>query len=299
MIDPTSEKRTQSDRSVVFHLDDIGMCQSSVSAFETIHRSSRPVSASVMAPCPWLPEAAERLSGADLGVHLTLISEWPGYRWRPISNPSPDSGLVDSAGYLPSNLLDLVERADADAVERELAAQLLAVKALGVDVTHLDCHLFAALYDRFVDSYRELAVRHELPALLGGAEVGSSLETLRFGAPLFAGIAMMPLTEHAGRFERAATLLDDFPPGLSCMIFHPANETPELRTICDDWRARVADFELLSSAEWWHHVEACGVRPVRYVDIRKRMRESLYGSPLSQLRVDSDELESATGRSGT
>ncbi len=51
---------------------------------------------SVMVPCPWFPEiariAAEDAS-LDLGVHLTLTSEWPGYRWGPLTRASKSSGL--------------------------------------------------------------------------------------------------------------------------------------------------------------------------------------------------------------
>ena len=36
----------------------------------------------------------------DAGVHLTLTSEWEGYRWPPLSTRDPASGLCDELGIL-------------------------------------------------------------------------------------------------------------------------------------------------------------------------------------------------------
>jgi predicted glycoside hydrolase/deacetylase ChbG (UPF0249 family) len=59
---------------------------------------------SVMVPCPWLREIAEAAAAdpaLDLGIHLTLTSEWAGYRWAPISTvsrASPWSATGTSGG---------------------------------------------------------------------------------------------------------------------------------------------------------------------------------------------------------
>ena len=73
-----------------------------------------------MVPCPWFREIANSAAGdpaLDLGVHLTLTSEWPQYRWGPLSTHSRASGLVDEHGYFPRNCVDLRARLNVEAAE--------------------------------------------------------------------------------------------------------------------------------------------------------------------------------------
>ena len=53
----------------------------------------------VMVPCDYFPEAVELLKqnqGLDVGIHLTLNSEWENIKWRSLTNaPS----LVDENGF--------------------------------------------------------------------------------------------------------------------------------------------------------------------------------------------------------
>jgi predicted glycoside hydrolase/deacetylase ChbG (UPF0249 family) len=56
---------------------------------------------SFMVPCPCFAEIAEAAAAdpaLDLGVHLTLTSEWEHYRWAPPSTRSPASGLIGPDG---------------------------------------------------------------------------------------------------------------------------------------------------------------------------------------------------------
>ena len=46
-------------------------------------------SVELMAPCGWFPEAVELLRTTpdlEVGVHLTLTSEWDAYKWRPLTH---------------------------------------------------------------------------------------------------------------------------------------------------------------------------------------------------------------------
>ena len=67
------------DRVVVVHADDIGMCHATLPAIDELMAFGLVTSASVMVPCPWFLEAASwhrRNPQFDLGIHLTLTSEW-------------------------------------------------------------------------------------------------------------------------------------------------------------------------------------------------------------------------------
>src|ERR1700761_1492388 len=83
---------------LIIHADDLGVTHSenvaSISALET--GSVR--SASMMVPCPWFPEMAAYARThpeKDLGLHLTLTSEWKYYKWGPVTPEAEVPGLVN------------------------------------------------------------------------------------------------------------------------------------------------------------------------------------------------------------
>ena len=76
-------------RTVVIHEDDVGMSHGANAAFQELSRMGACSAGSVMAPCPWFPEAVAMARAdptLDLGVHLTLNSEKQPYRWRPLTS---------------------------------------------------------------------------------------------------------------------------------------------------------------------------------------------------------------------
>lgn len=101
-------------------------------------------SVEIMVPCPWFFEAAQMLKqnpGIDVGVHLTVTSEWEGIKWGPIT-ASPSLADVDgnflagTGGWYNKNY-------NMDEVEAELRKQLeLAIREIP-NVTHLSSHMGA------------------------------------------------------------------------------------------------------------------------------------------------------------
>src|SRR5262245_12066653 len=90
------------ERNVVIHQDDVGMCHGANAAFLELARLGVVTSGSVMVPCPWFPEIAEAAANdptLDVGVHLTLTAEKEHYRWGPLTGASA-AGLTDADGYL-------------------------------------------------------------------------------------------------------------------------------------------------------------------------------------------------------
>lgn len=273
-------------RAVIIHADDLGMCHATIGAAADLWEAGLALSAAAMAPCPWFPRAAalcREHPEADVGVHLTLTCEWDAYRWGPLSTRDPASGLLDADGCFPRGNAAVWERADAAAAETELRAQIARADSEGMDITHLDTHMGTLAHPRFAEAYAGLGRRLRLPLLVPRfdptapqagdpalaeirRELGEELEAAEW--PMFDRITGMPLDEHEHRVERAKRLFDGLPPGLSLVILHPARDTPELREIAADWRARVADREAFASAELAAHVRETGLRVLTYRELR-------------------------------
>ena len=156
-------------RLLVVHEDDVGMNHGANRAFTELSREGFLTCGSAMVPCPWFREIAEEAAadpGLDLGVHLTLTSEWPHYRWAPISTVSRASGLIDPDGYFWRNCLDLRAHVVPEAAEAEMRAQIERALQAGIDVTHLDTHMGAALVPELAEIYLRLGREYRLPTLL-------------------------------------------------------------------------------------------------------------------------------------
>ncbi len=164
-----STRYAEGRRVIVIHEDDVGMSHGANTAFSELSASGACSAGSVMAPCPWFPEAV-RMAAAnpalDLGVHLTLNSEKNPYRWRPLTSPPKSAGLTDKDGYFWADVPSVRKNAAPEAVEAELRAQIDAVVASGIDVTHLDAHMGAVMMPEFVEIYYRLGKDYNLPILL-------------------------------------------------------------------------------------------------------------------------------------
>lgn len=155
-------------RAIIINADDFGMCHAANLAISELLANRRIDSTTIMVPCSWSPEAlafAASRTDLDVGVHLVLTSEWSRYRWRPLTGT--DTSLVDDDGFFPAAVEAVESNADAVDVAAELAAQLDAAVAAGVDVTHLDNHM-GSVYGLFtgrdfLEQVFALAAAHRLP----------------------------------------------------------------------------------------------------------------------------------------
>jgi predicted glycoside hydrolase/deacetylase ChbG (UPF0249 family) len=282
------------DRVVIIHTDDIGMCQASISAFEDLFDFGLISSAAMMTPCAWFPGIAEycrQHPEVDMGVHLTLNSEWDGYRWAPISTRDPGSGLLDDEGYFHRGLPEVHRQADPAAVQTEIYAQLERALGAGIDVTHIDTHMGTVAHPKFIPGYVQLATEYRLPPMIlrkdqaGYQEIGLDAQTAEFaaqfvmqleeqGLPLLDHLSGLELDKPQDRIEQAIAALESAPPGLTHFIIHPSKDTPELRAITPDWPSRVADYQAFSSDQLRDFVKKSGIQVIGYRPIRELMRSN-------------------------
>lgn len=280
---------SRGDRVLVVHADDVGMCEATVSAFAELVEHGSVSSGSVMVPCPWFLAAAELcrerpdLPGLDMGVHLTLTSEWRTYRWGPIAARDPASGLVDEEGFFHRRREAVERLADPAAAAFEMRAQVDRALAAGIDVTHVDSHMFSAFSPALLPAYLDLGRERRIPPLL----FRPAASTLRFltepgilsesrlrgweeeGLPVFDHLAVMLLHQPDDRLDQVKQVLAGLPPGLSLLILHPAADTPELRRITPDWRARVADYATLRDLRLQRCLADLGFQVIGYRALRE------------------------------
>ena len=124
----TAERLGYSDeaRLLIVNADDFGMCHDENEATIEGLTSGLFTSSTILVTCPWFEEAAEfarQNSSADLGVHLTLNSEWKRYKWGPVLGAKTVPSLVDERGYLWPDVPSVYANDRLDEAEDELRAQ--------------------------------------------------------------------------------------------------------------------------------------------------------------------------------
>jgi predicted glycoside hydrolase/deacetylase ChbG (UPF0249 family) len=282
------------DRLVIIHADDIGMCHASVQAFRDLWAFGTITSGATMVPCPWFPEVARMCREnpeIDMGVHATLNAEWENYRWGPISTSDSSTGLIDKTGYFHQWHQAVYDNARPDAVEKEVNAQIERALAAGIDVTHVDSHMGTIMNPLFIQSYIQAASSRLLPSMLPrldaiGIEMMGVGEQERImympvmqmlesmGLPMLNGLLSMPLNEpnQSTQMENAKELLGNLPEGITHFVLHPSIDTPELRAIAADWESRVSNYKVFMSDALKAFLEREDLKLIGYRQIRTAMR---------------------------
>ena len=277
---------------VVLHEDDVGFSWGANEAFAELSRHGTIGAGSVMVPTPWFHDLAERVAGdpsLDVGVHLTLTSEHPGYRWAPMSRPSRAAGLTDPDGFMWPSVSEVRTHADPDAVEAEWRLQVDAALAAGIDVTHLDAHMGAALAPEWCDRYVALGVEYGVPALLttradGYGPInhltgltddvfGEFVRQARdAGMPVFDRVLETDFGRARGAPVDYRAMFDEVDADDSCGLvyaaLHPCRPGEVERIDPATWHVRTDEYELFSTAVWrgWlddQPFERIGMRELR------------------------------------
>jgi predicted glycoside hydrolase/deacetylase ChbG (UPF0249 family) len=280
------------ERVLIIHADDVGVSHAgNQAAFEGMTSGSI-TCGSILVPCPWFPEAAQRCRedpDADLGVHLTLTCEYPQYRWRALTGRETAPGLYDEQGYLWLTAAEAQAHVSPEEGERELRAQVEAALAAGIDVTHLDTHMGTVLYPKFLATYVSLGLEYRLPLFLvrpdrallekrGLESLWSLIEPqlLRVeeaGLPILDEIVFETL-DHPGETKEAyyRQLFADLKPGVTHFIIHPACASDEMAAIAEDAASRARDYELFRDGSMREYVSGLGVRLIGYREVRDALR---------------------------
>jgi len=269
---------------LILHADDLAVAHSQDAASFAALDQGAVTSASIMIPCPWLTEVADYAKShpnADLGLHLTLTSEWKTYRWGPVESKDKVPSLLDPSGYLWPETGPAVQHLKADEVELELRAQIERAIAFGIHPTHLDSHMgvLFARPDLFA-VYVKLAHEYKLPflAFLGRNPPPALASHVSSKDPLVDAVVIAnPSVKAANWQDFYANAIKNLKPGLTEIIVHLAHDDAEFQAVAVDhidygsaWRQR--DYDVMTSPEFKKLLEDNHVILVHWKDLQKLLQ---------------------------
>ncbi len=267
---------------LIVHADDLAVSHAEDRASFAALDSRAASSASVLAPCPWLDEVAAYARArpdADLGLHLTLTSEWKNYRWGPAASRNEVPGLLAPDGSLWADVPLVMKHATPGEVEKEIRAQIeLALKA-GIRPTHVDSHMAALFNPAYFPAYVKVAREYHLPflAMRAPGAPPAMLSLLNDSDILPEAIVMAT----GGKPENWASyylgVIRSLKPGLTELIVHMAYDGAEMQAITEDhpaygsaWRQR--DFDVITGPEFRRAVKDNGVTLIGWRAIQEHYR---------------------------
>jgi len=267
-------------RLVVMNCDDFGSMHGTNVAIVDALRSGGASSTTLMVPCPWAAAAAAMAEPSDdIGVHLTVTSEWAGYRWAPITRAAslcaPDGRMHRTVDACYAAVGEAGGRGLAE-LRAECSAQIEQAYTWGIDVTHLDAHMGAMqTHPAFLEIYLDLAVEHRLPVRMmsaaGERHLGLDGRTIAAErGVVFPDHLLMTYLDARPAIERAVAGLR---PGVTEFLVHPSTDNAEVHAACDDAEERLAnDVFLRGPGSFAEQVRAAGATMIGFRPLRDLQR---------------------------
>ena len=266
---------------LIIHADDLAVTHSEDAAsFEALDRHAVS-SASIMVPCPWLTEVADYAKShpdADLGLHITLTSEWKTYRWGSVASSDKVPSLLDPAGTFYPTAPEAAKNAQPDQAEAEIRAQVERAFAVGLHPTHLDGHMGTvfATPDLFA-AYVKVAHDHRLPFFVVKVtdERARFLSILSPTDVVFDHVVIATPVVPPDQWQTFyVNAIKDLQPGLTYMIVHLSHDDSEAQAVMGRetpfgaaWRQR--DFDAVTSAAFQQALKDNHIVVIHWRDLQK------------------------------
>ena len=268
---------------LIIHADDIGVAQGVNNASFSAFQKGAINSGSVMVPCPWFLEVAEfakKNPKYDLGIHLTLTSEWKNYKWDGISSSNEISSLLNEKGHFYPSIEEVKINATYDDVKKELRAQVNYAKNFGFNPTHLDTHMGAVLVRQDITkAYFEIGEEFRIPVL--AATIFKDLVNLDdIDESKIVWVQKVYQKSDDTPIDREnwdifySNVIKEIKPGLNVLLVHLGDDTPELKQMMVDhpgWGAkwRALDSEVLESSTFKKLMKQENIQLVQWNQIKK------------------------------
>ena len=288
---------------LVIRIDDMGAFHSVNEACIETWRDGIAKSVEVMPVAAWFPEAVKMLRenpGLDVGLHLTLTSEWENVKWRPLTYcPS----LTDENGYFypmispnpnyPGQALTEHEW-DIDEIEREFRAQIETALRNIPQLSHITGHMLSTAFTREVNELTlRLAEEYNL-SCIDRMDSGKAYDYQYIG---YSG----PSDSFEEKEASFIASLEKLEPGKRYLFLdHPAYDDDEMQTVFhigyEDVAAdRQGVTDLLTSPRVQQVIEERGIR---LIDINQLTKSLPRGTASEKLGKAVDRYFDAAQKAG-
>jgi len=274
---------------LIIHADDLGMSHAANRASLEMLEKGWVSSASVMMPCAWVAEVAawrKQHPDKDLGLHLTLTSEWRPLRWGPVAGRNLVPGLLDADGYMWPDVPQVARSASAKEVETELRAQIELARRMGIRFTHIDTHM-GTLYARpdYFEAFEKMGREYGVPILrmkpsaeAKARAAGPMVEYLLANEERFRREGHFRLDSLLADPTRGAKTQEErreayhralrgLKPGVHMLILHPAMLDPEIRRAAGSAPNRFGDYQVFSDDATVKLIRDLGIQLVGWQDL--------------------------------
>jgi chitin disaccharide deacetylase len=263
---------------LIIHADDLGLTETENEASIEALKNGMVNSGSIMVPCRGYREIIKYASDnpdRDLGVHLTLTSEWESYKWGPVSPEQEVKSLTGSDGFFLPDKKGMLNNSSSGDIEKELRAQINQLIHDGVDITHFDSHMFVAFAPKVLKIYSRLGKEYKVPVLLT-----NDIPVKYLLSPGIIAVDKLLYARNAD-FKNGFTgfysdLLNSLKPGLNCILVHVAYDNGEMKEMTNNnlsfgsaWRQ--ADFDFFTGDESRRLLKENNIQLITWREIRDKL----------------------------
>ena len=280
---------------IMLHADDVGMCKEANIATEKYLLDGNIQSAAIMIPCNDAKEFVEWAIAnpkQDIGLHLTLTSEWKTHRWGTVTDHNEVPGLLDPTTNMWPSVPEVVMHASAKEVEKEIRAQIEQSIKWGYRPDHIDTHMGTLYGDpSYVEVYLRVAQEYGIPANaidLSNKKVADKFKKVgypindevialleQYSLPKLDNFTSVPKGKsYEEVIVNFKNLIKDLDPGLTEIIFHPSMATENLKSITNSWQQRSWEAQMFADKDLQAFFKKEGIVFTNWKEIMSRFKES-------------------------
>jgi|TARA_B110000914_G_scaffold224877_1_gene243962 predicted glycoside hydrolase/deacetylase ChbG (UPF0249 family) len=268
------------DKLLIIHADDIGLSNSVNQASFKALKNGYVNSGSIMMPCEYISDVGQfaiKNPSIDLGLHLTVTSEWRDYKWNGVLQPNKTPSLINKKGELSENIKQFVLNAEPLELKSELQAQIDLSKSIGINPTHIDSHEGALFYDQdLFKVYLEIGEKNKLPVFV------PKMVAVHFDKnfPKPENVVVIEnfyMAQKGIKHDEWETfyldILDNLKPGISQLIVHLGYDDDEMKSITVDhpdfgskWRN--LDYDIVSSDKFKNALKKNKIKLITWKEIQ-------------------------------
>lgn len=274
------------DVLLIINNDDSGMSHASNRGTMKGMDEGLLTSSTIMFNCDWSPEIVKYAlenPHRNFGVHLTLTSEWKGYKWGTVAPAADVPSLLDENGKLWAGVLDVYAHADPEHAYVEGKAQIQRALDYGLDITHIDSHMGTfQLHPSYIEKYVQLALDFNVPLRMasqsthvkyGMGDLRKECEDKGLVFPDY--MIYEELQNYKGDVEAFwVDIIRNLKAGVTEFYLHASEESDEIKAITNSWKTRAEELRVITES---HAIKKAlkdkNVHLISYRELRELQRK--------------------------